>query len=211
MTGPAFSDTVAPAPARGRREKSYCGADKRQGEGTCTRPAGWGTPHVGTGACKLHGGSTPNAVKAAAKAEARHLLGTLGVVDDPAALPIPVVHAELQLSAAKQLAAVRWLELRVGDLRPEQVEVSPWPAMLRDARRDSDKLLVDLARLGLDAQRVQLDERRLDVMVLVLQRVLSGVQERVQARLGHALPELAGETVGPLVHQALTEVGGEVG
>jgi hypothetical protein len=36
-----------------------CGAKKRAG-GICTRPAGWGTPHPGVGACKLHGGSTPN-------------------------------------------------------------------------------------------------------------------------------------------------------
>lgn len=35
---------------------NYCGVKKRQGEGTCRRPAGWGTNHVGTGACKLHGG-----------------------------------------------------------------------------------------------------------------------------------------------------------
>lgn len=33
-----------------------CGVDKRQGEGTCSLPAGWGTDHVGEGACKLHGG-----------------------------------------------------------------------------------------------------------------------------------------------------------
>lgn len=33
-----------------------CGAKKRQGEGTCALPAGWGTDHVGYGRCKLHGG-----------------------------------------------------------------------------------------------------------------------------------------------------------
>ncbi len=42
-------------------ERSYpiCGAQKRQGEGVCTRPAGWGTDHAGYGSCKLHGGSKP--------------------------------------------------------------------------------------------------------------------------------------------------------
>lgn len=34
-----------------------CGAKKRQGEGHCTQPAGWGTEHVGRGRCKLHGGN----------------------------------------------------------------------------------------------------------------------------------------------------------
>jgi hypothetical protein len=35
-----------------------CGAKNRQGSG-CRRPAGWGTPHVGEGRCKLHGGLNP--------------------------------------------------------------------------------------------------------------------------------------------------------
>lgn len=38
---------------------TVCGAKKRQGDGACQRPAGWGTDHVGDGRCKLHGGSTP--------------------------------------------------------------------------------------------------------------------------------------------------------
>jgi hypothetical protein len=43
----------------GRDSARFCGARKRQGEGTCRRPAGWGTDHVGRGRCKLHGGRTP--------------------------------------------------------------------------------------------------------------------------------------------------------
>lgn len=42
-----------------RVQSRFCGASKRQGEGTCTRPAGWGTDHVGAGRCKLHGGLSP--------------------------------------------------------------------------------------------------------------------------------------------------------
>lgn len=37
-----------------------CGGTTRAG-GSCTKPAGWGTEHPGFGACKLHGGGTPNA------------------------------------------------------------------------------------------------------------------------------------------------------
>ena len=39
-------------------QSRFCGARKRQGEGYCRRPAGWGTDHVGMGRCKLHGGAT---------------------------------------------------------------------------------------------------------------------------------------------------------
>jgi len=37
---------------------AVCNAHKRSG-GACTRPAGWGTAHVGQGRCKLHGGNSP--------------------------------------------------------------------------------------------------------------------------------------------------------
>lgn len=54
-----------------------CNQPKRQGEGNCTRPAGWGTDHAGVGACKLHGGSTPSHRKAAAVTSARQRLTEL--------------------------------------------------------------------------------------------------------------------------------------
>lgn len=40
-------------------DSRYCGGKRRQGPGLCTRPAGWGTDHVGQGKCKLHGGANP--------------------------------------------------------------------------------------------------------------------------------------------------------
>lgn len=51
--------TVAKLPVA--HDSRLCGGTKRGGAGTCTRPAGWGTGHVGTGRCKLHGGN--NVVK----------------------------------------------------------------------------------------------------------------------------------------------------
>lgn len=51
----------------GRDERALCGAAKRQGSGTCTQPAGWGTDHVGVGRCKLHGGRTSSHSKSAAR------------------------------------------------------------------------------------------------------------------------------------------------
>ena len=39
--------------------KNICGRNRKHGRGPCTRPAGWGTAHVGEGACKLHGGNQP--------------------------------------------------------------------------------------------------------------------------------------------------------
>lgn len=50
--------------------RDSCGGKTRSG-GSCGRPAGWGTEHVGIGRCKLHGGSTPNHNKAAQVEQAR--------------------------------------------------------------------------------------------------------------------------------------------
>lgn len=167
-TQPPFSEPMTAVTATAGRD---CGA-KTRGGGACRRPAGWGTGHAGVGRCKLHGGATPNHQKSAEDQQARALLGTLGVVADPSSLPVPIVHAELELSAAKQLAAVAWLEQQVGQLPTNRVDTSPWPGMLRDARRDCDRLLVELARLGLDARRVQLEERQVDTMVLLVERLV---------------------------------------
>lgn len=64
---------------------AYCGAKKRQGEGNCKRPAGWGTPHVGFGHCKLHGGSTRDQSVAAAVEQAHQQIARLDLppTDDP--------------------------------------------------------------------------------------------------------------------------------
>lgn len=43
---------------RGEPHEQLCGAKTRNG-GTCKKPAGAGTDHVGQGRCKLHGGATP--------------------------------------------------------------------------------------------------------------------------------------------------------
>ena len=39
-----------------------CGAKNRAGK-PCQQKAGWGTDHVGTGRCKLHGGASTGAPK----------------------------------------------------------------------------------------------------------------------------------------------------
>lgn len=56
-----------------------CGGKKRQGEGLCTRPAGWGTDHPGIGRCKLHFGAAPSHSRAAQKVVARRECERLGL------------------------------------------------------------------------------------------------------------------------------------
>lgn len=48
-----------------------CGAKRRNAEGYCGKPAGWGTDHLGTGRCRLHGGSTTTHRRKAALDQAK--------------------------------------------------------------------------------------------------------------------------------------------
>lgn len=60
------------ATSRSGHDKPLCGAKLSKGKpGTCRRPAGWGTEHVGIGACKLHGGKTESHNKSAQLEQAR--------------------------------------------------------------------------------------------------------------------------------------------
>jgi len=58
-----------------RKAALLCMAMTRGGT-KCRRKAGWGTNHVGTGRCKLHGGAFVTHSKAAAKKIANEFLGT---------------------------------------------------------------------------------------------------------------------------------------
>lgn len=89
-----------------------CGARKRSG-GHCVLPSGWGTNHYGVGQCKLHGGSTPNGVKAAASAEYRKLLGN----------PIEINPLDALLWCIKIRAGeVQWLTERIANLEEAEWE-----------------------------------------------------------------------------------------
>lgn len=63
-----------------------CGANKKNGEGVCKRPAGWGTNHVGVGRCKLHGGKTQAGTRSAAAPALELLVGHTVDVDPMEAL-----------------------------------------------------------------------------------------------------------------------------
>lgn len=64
-------------------DSRYCGAKKKQGEGNCTRPAGWGTSHAGAGRCKLHGGNSPSGRASGERAlAAQNIRSQLGIPRD---------------------------------------------------------------------------------------------------------------------------------
>jgi len=164
-------------PVPGRDSRAYCGGKKRQGTGNCTRPAGWGTEHPGTGSCKLHGGSTPNGRLAAATERARLEVAALDVepVGDP-------LH-QLAILAAQILAWRDSMAEQVNNLTSlryeafgenssgEQLraEVSLWERALDRCER----VLTAMARLNIDERLAKISERQAELIESALKATLS--------------------------------------
>jgi hypothetical protein len=86
-----------------------CSTEKRGG-GRCTQAAGWGTDHPGIGACKLHGGCTPNHRRAAGivrveREATRQLRDGRSRRSDPGAENVPEFVEQLRVLVARAVQA----------------------------------------------------------------------------------------------------------
>jgi hypothetical protein len=141
--------------------QQFCGAKKRSG-GTCRRQPGWGTNHLGIGACKQHGGSTPNHELSAARAQAQGFMAAhldLPEVDPLQAMLYTVrrtsqiaMYCRLRVGAVEQDEQVRdgqvhiWARLEVEALRElnrfskAAVDAGVAERLVRVAERDGERL-----------------------------------------------------------------------
>lgn len=184
---------MTPDPDGTPRDTSrYCGAKKRQGEGNCTRPAGWGTGHAGTGTCKLHGGSMRNHKIAAGKAIAAKAVETYGLPReiDPRDALLEEVH--------RTAGAVAWLQTQVQALQDDEVTWGTTEAK-RSTGKDGDSLtqaaavnvwvqlyqqerrhLVDVCKAaisaGIEERRVRLAEQQGALLADVIRGILGDLQ-----------------------------------
>jgi hypothetical protein len=129
--------------------RSVCGAQRRAKEGgRCTRPAGWGTSHLGIGCCKLHGGSTRNHDIAAARAK---LAQIAAYVEASAVVP----EAALRLCVRLAVREVLYASEQVAALPESAIEHSgrlhPWIVV----RQQAVDLLARVAKMALDAGVVE--------------------------------------------------------
>lgn len=163
LCGMTAGTAMAPPLATEGHDSRFCGAKKHQGEGTCRRPAGWGTDHVGAGPCKLHGGSTITHRKAAKRklidrAAAKELAG---LEYEPVEDPVPV----LQDVAGKAVALVELIAAKAAEANDE-ASVGALGAALDRAHKFAESL----QRLGLDERRLLLEEAQARLMWAALQR-----------------------------------------
>lgn len=147
-----------------------CGAKKRHG-GKCTMAAGWGTNHYGIGKCKLHGGSTPNQVKAAASEEYRRLLGN----------PIEINPLDALLMCIKIRAGeVKWLSDRMAELDEESwIQQTIVGKQFHLYAKERQHAMNDLARfsqmaisLGIAERAVKLAETYGEMLARLIQGIL---------------------------------------
>jgi hypothetical protein len=173
------------------RDPRFCGAKKRQGEGTCEQPAGWGTGHVGIGSCKLHGGSMQNHKTAAVTTQARRDVVLFGARRDvhPAEALLELVQwtagevdywrQRVRLLDERELT---WGLTKVkegGQDTGTTEEAKPHIAyaMLVDASNRLERYSASALKAGVDERRIRIAEQQ--------GTMLHGVLIAVLAELGH--------------------------
>lgn len=194
--------TASNEPHRDSRccDGSYCHGRKRDGSGTyCHRPPGWGTSHVGTGACKLHAGGAESHAKAARVEQARKAVATYGLPRevDPAVALLEEVH--------RTAGHVAWLHEKVreideGDLVWGVVEEvdrtgaqfgsettskatpSVWLELYQRERKHLTDVCKTALAAGIAERQVHLAEQQGALLVGVIQRILDDLALTAEQR-----------------------------
>lgn len=163
-----------------RHDPPRCGARKRQGEGTCTQAAGWGTEHPGDGPCKLHGGSTSSqttrVARRRAEADARAVLAELGVpaVEDPLAALLKLAGQILAWQEATATLVNGLDEVRYeGATGAEQLRAEV--ALYERAMDRAVSVLSAIARLNIEERLARVTERQADAVIDAIDAALAAV------------------------------------
>lgn len=204
---------MANASSESGHDGPKCGGKKRQGEGTCTQAAGWGTDHPGTGRCKLHGGSTKNHNAHAIEEQARGLVETYGRKVETTA--VEALLDEVQWTAGH----VAWLRDRVREIEAiesdpgsgehplvwgktrrktggedwgetEEAAPSIWLRLYRQERTHLVKVCSEAIRAGIEERRVRLAEQQGALVAQVIRAILTDLDlsAEQQARIPEIVP-----------------------
>lgn len=169
----------------------YCHGKKRGEEGGwCHRPQGWGTDHVGTGKCKLHGGATKSH-KTAAKTElARRAVDTYGLPRevDPAVALLEEVHRTAghvawlsKVVASTDQDELVWgvaeeIDRTGGEYAGTETTSRAMPSIWLDLYQRERKHLTDVCKAaiaaGIAERQVRLAEQQGAIVVDVIRRIL---------------------------------------
>jgi hypothetical protein len=191
----------------------FCGGKRKHGEpGTCRRPAGWGTDHVGIGRCKLHGGCTVTHVEAVATQNAIRVARLFGVHRDDIH-PVDGLVEELQRCAGLidsyeamcaqllpedvvfgvlSIEESRTADADGVDLTPVETKtkrgaaLNKWVVLLNAERDRFSRLCEAMVKLDLESRRVSIGAGQVAALVQIMLSAelgLSEEQKRAAARL----------------------------
>lgn len=179
-----------------------CGAHTKGAGKPCNRPAGWGTNHLGVGRCKLHGGATPNQMVHAAEVveatKARQLLSKR--LAEAPEIDHPVFELIKLAAEAREWQSV--LRERLDEIRDFETEDTlgvfrerALVSLYMRATEQNGKLLVDMAKLDLEARKEVVGRRQAAEMMRAARLALEsmGLLDRAD-EFGRALA-LAAETL----------------
>ena len=175
---PGFSESMAVDEAVAGHDDGLCGARLKQaredGRQSCTQAAGWGTDHVGVGRCKLHGGSTPNHIAAAARIQAEQALLR---AQQTYGLPVDVEPGEALLGLVRVAAGiVAWLGAQISQLQVEDLTVDgrahPLVSLYLEERKHLTQVSKDTLAAGVAERRVRLEEAQGQLLVGLLERII---------------------------------------
>jgi hypothetical protein len=203
---------TAAASEPGHDEIGYdglCNALKRQPEydgDRCELPAGWGTVHVGVGACRKHGGSTRNHVRFAQVVEAQAYVDLFGgkknVSPEDSLLDLvqrKAAEAEYWRYRVSLLAEedLLWGTTKVktgGDDHGTTQEAKPAGelVMLHKVERDLADYSAAAIKSGVQEKQVRAMEMLAQILVATLTRVLDrlSLTEEQQVIAGTVVPDV---------------------
>lgn len=204
MSHPGEPAVTAGSDINDRDSRRFCGGPLKQREGTCTRPAGWGTPHPGIGRCKLHGGSTSSHVKHAQQQQAQELLASL--LWNPDAPPITDSVGEMQRLAGSMRQTVDVLGAELEGGLDDAVKATAWLRVLRELRT----LLADMKRLGIAEYAVNVEAAKTKLMAVAFGRALDALEAQLGVPLDGGAREEATRVLLSELRSAAEVEGGEV-
>lgn len=186
------------------KAKKLCGAKKRAANGTCGKPAGWGTPND-TGPCKLHGGLTPNHLKAAEKEKANRALVTYGLpreIDPHTALIEELHRTAGHVAYLQQIVAELTHDSdKVGESELKQYQVGEngvierpavWIEMYHQERKHFARVAKDCISAGIEERRVRIAEEQGQMFAKTMRAILEDLghdptDKRVRDTMGRHL------------------------
>lgn len=204
------TSTVVTEPVVSERPDKYCGARKRQPSadgsyGNCTRPAGWGTDHVGEGSCKLHGGSTRSGKKKAQKSAAKKARDTFGLPKeiDPAQALLEEVwrtqgHVVWLGEVVRQLRKkdIAWGITKVktgGEDRgtTQEAKINAYVALYQDERKHLVRVTSEAVKAGVEEKRLTLETHRAEMVVAMLSTIFDALElnDEQASKLETLVPE----------------------